>query len=153
MTFTGSFVSGSGIADLYTGLSGGVANPALPNPTMAATAPVYTPNVDGGLVIFTADGKLHPVQWTSYMAGLQFYLPGNTIWVAGNYSHMSSGNAADLGTATKVFDKSDWFDANLFVDATPAVRFGLEFAQFRQTYVDNTSATDNRFQFSAFYIF
>jgi hypothetical protein len=39
------------------------------------------------------------------------------------------------------------------VDATQAIRFGLEYAWVRQTYLDGTKGTNNRVQFSAFYIF
>lgn len=154
LTLTGDFVTGAGIADLYTGLSGGVAQPALPNPTMANPAPAYTPNVDNGLVMFSADGTLHPVQWTSYMVGAQYYLPpSGKVWLSGNYSHMSSSNAHAFGSPQKVWDKSNWADGNLFVDVTPAVRFGLGFSWFNQTYVDATDATNYRVQMSAFLLF
>jgi hypothetical protein len=154
LTLTANYVRGAGIADLYTSLSGGVGNAALPNPTMATPAPTYTSNVDGGLVEFTADGVLHAVDWQSILVGLQYYLPESThLWVTANVSHMSSDNAKDFGAAAKIFDHSTWGDGNLFFDATPAVRFGLEYARFNQTYADMVKATDNRVQFSAFFIF
>jgi hypothetical protein len=158
LTLTGSYVNGAGIADLYTGLSGGVGEPGLPNPGMANPAPIYTPNIDNGIALFYANGdgtySLHPIQWESYMVGLQYYLPpSGKVWLAANYSHMDSDNADDYGAHNKVWNKSDWADGNLFWDATPAVRFGLEFAYFTQTYVDGVSATNYRGQFSAFYIF
>ena len=153
-TITGSYVNGAGIADQYTGLSGGVAEPALPNPTGKTPAPVYTPNVDNGLVMYKADGTLHPVQWTSYIVGAQYYLPPNgRVWLSGVYSHMSSDNAHAFGDKTKVFDKSDWGEGNIFVDVTPAIRFGAEYAYFRQTYVDGVNAPDTRIQLSGWLIF
>jgi hypothetical protein len=67
---------------------------------------------------------------------------------------MHSSDISALGaTNAKVFDKSDWVDANLFVDANAAVRFGLEYAYFHQNYLDGSTAKDNRVQLSAFYIF
>ena len=158
LTLTGSYVTGAGIADLYTSLSGGVGNPALPNPGMAAPAPVYTPNIDNGLALFHLDAMgnatLHPIQWTSYMVGLQYYLPpSGKVWLSANLSHMSSDNADDYGAATKVFNASTWYDGNLFIDVTPAVRLGAEFAVFDQTYVDGVDAKNYRVQGSAFYIF
>jgi hypothetical protein len=75
------------------------------------------------------------------------------VFVTANYSHMSSANADLYGAPTKVFNSSDWADGNLFWDATPAVRLGLEFAWFQQGYVDGVTATNYRTQFSAFYIF
>jgi hypothetical protein len=159
LTLTASFADGAGIADQYTGLSGGVGEPAVPNPMMlpAAMVPVYTPNVDNGLVLWAVnpDGtySLHPIQWLSFMAGLQYYLPGGHVFLTANYSHMSSGNADDFGAHTKVFNESDWAEGNVFWDVTPAVRLGLGFAWFQQGYADGTTATDYRTQFSGFYIF
>ncbi|HEX4452057.1 MAG TPA: hypothetical protein VH143_14360 [Kofleriaceae bacterium] len=157
LTLTASYADGAGIADQYTGLSGGVGEPAVPNPGMLATAPTYTPNLDNGLALFfkDADGtySLHPIQWQSFIVGLQYYLPAGNVFVTANYSHMSSDNAADFGAAGKVFNSSDWADGNLFWDATPAVRLGLEFAWFQQGYVDGVTATNYRTQFSAFFIF
>jgi len=154
LTLTGGFVIGAGIADLYTGLTGGVTQPALANPTMADPAPAYTPNVDNGLVMFSADGTLHPVQWTSYMVGAQYYLPpSGKVWLSANYSHMSSSNAHAFGSPQRVWDKSNWADGNVFVDVTPAVRLGVAFAWFNQTYVDATDATNYRVQMSGFLLF
>jgi hypothetical protein len=159
LTLQGSYVNGHGIADLYTGLSGGVSNPALPNPSMANPAPTYTPNIDNGLVMWYQDAgtgtfSLHPIQWTSYLAGLQYYLPpSGKVWLSANYSHLESGNAHLYGKATSVWDKQDWFDGNLMFDATPFARFGVEFSRTQQTYVDKVEADDNRFQFSAFLLF
>lgn len=157
LTVQGSFVTGAGIGDLYTSLNGGTGNAALPNPTMANPAPAYTANIDGGIVLWHNDGggmfSLHPIQWTSFLAGAQYYLPGGKFWLAANYSHLSSGNAHLFGAATKVFDSEDWFDGDIFVDVTANARLGFEFSRTQQTYVDKVEADDNRAQFSAFLLF
>jgi len=81
------------------------------------------------------------------------------MWIAGNYAHLSSsdiGNLAMAGsanTASKLFDKSDFADGNLFVDATQSIRFGIEYAYFRQHYLDDVKGTNHRVQLSGFYIF
>jgi hypothetical protein len=153
-TLTASYVYGAGIGDLYTGLSGGTGNPALPNPTMASPAPTYTSNVDNGLVLFASDGTLHPIQWTSYMAGLQYYLPpAGKAWLAANFSHLSSDNAHLFGATSKVFDEELWLNGDVFCDLTPAVRLGLGIDWTKQTFVDKVEATDVRVQGSAFFIF
>jgi hypothetical protein len=158
LTLTGSFVKGTGIADLYTGLTGGVAFPTLPNPTMATPAPAYTADVDAGLVTFDAAGTLRTVDWQSYIVGLQYYLPVGGLWIAANYSAMKSDNidegitGAGLARLTK---KSQFADGNLFLDVNPAVRVGLEYAYFEQTFADAaaTKAKNHRVQLSFFYIF
>jgi hypothetical protein len=154
LTFTGSFVYGQAIADLYTGLSGGASFAALPANAMGVV-PTYPQDVDNGLVAFSSDGVLHAIRWESYILGLQYYLPTpNRMFISANYSHMHSSDIKALGaTSTKLFDKSDWVDANLFVDANAAVRFGLEYAYFHQNFLDGSVGKNSRVQFSAFYIF
>lgn len=154
LTLMGSFVTGAGTADLYSGLSGGVSQPALPNPGMVTPAPTYTPNIDNGLALFSTDGTLHPIQWTSYLAGVQYYLPpSGKVFLTANYSHASSDNAHAFGAAAKVFDKQDWADGNVFFDVTPAVRLGVELAWTDQTYVDGTEGTNYRAQLSGWFLF
>jgi hypothetical protein len=165
LTLTGSFTTGAGIADLYQSLSGGVSNPALPNPTMATPAPVWVPDVDSGLVMWYPDAaavggfSLHPVQWTTAIVGVQYYLPvKNYTWIAANYSHTESNNdkyfgGLSMAGAKKVWNSEDFADLSLFVDVTPAVRLGLEGAMFDMTYLDKTEAKDLRLQFSAFFLF
>ena len=157
LTLTGSFVTGTGIADLFTGLTGGIALPALPNPTMASPAPTYTSNIDPGLVIFTGAGTLHTIDWQAVLVGLQYYLPpSGNVWISANYSHLGSRNIdkyAIGSMAAKVYKSSDWADANLFVDVNKAIRVGAELAWFHQRFVDDSTARNWRGQISGFYIF
>ncbi|TMQ03645.1 MAG: hypothetical protein E6J90_48160 [Deltaproteobacteria bacterium] len=154
LTVEGELIIGGALADQYSGLSGGVAQPALPNPMNMTPAPTYTPNVDNGLVIFKADGTLHPVRWTSYAAALQYFLPpSGKLGVIVNYSHLSSDNAHAFGPGNRVFDKQDFLDGNLIFDITPAVRIGADFVWLRQTYVDGLEAPDYRGQFTGILIF
>jgi hypothetical protein len=153
LTLGGEFVMGGGLADLYTGLNGGVALPAnIPGTTPAAA---YTPNIDNGLVgVLTSDLSLHAVHWQSYGAYVQYFLPpkGNVVAIV-NYSHLSSDNAHNLGAANAVFDKQDYVDGTLMFDVTPSVRFGAGFVWLKQTYVDGVEAHDYRGQLSGMFIF
>ena len=81
------------------------------------------------------------------------------MWVSGNYSHLSSSDIKNVvidkngaNVNSKIFDKPDFADGNLFVDATQAIRFGREYAWYRQTYIDGVKGTNHRVQFSGFYI-
>jgi len=148
LTFTGSFANGSGFADLFTGLTGGTRFPNLPG------GGTYNPNIDTGLAIFLPDGTLHTVDWRAYIVGLQYYLPPDgRFWISSNFSQTYSENAANFGPANGVFNRAWWADGNIFMDVTPAVRVGLEYAYFSQTYVDNVNATNHRFQLSAWFLF
>ena len=157
LTLTGSFVQGTGIADLYTGLTGNLAFPSLPNPTMASPAPSYTPNIDPGLVTYSSTGQLHSIDWRSFIVGLQYYLPpAGHVWLSANFSMLTSHNIELYATgsmASAVFKRSQWADGNIFVDLNPAVRLGFEGAWFSQKYVDDSTRKNYRLQASAFYIF
>jgi len=152
LTVTGSFATGTGNSDLYTGLSGGVGFPRITNPDGTTTA--FTPNIDNGLVTYDAAGNLHTIDWSSYIFGAQYFLPFGHLWVSGNYSHMHSPNTDDFGAApASVMTDSTFIDGNLFWDPLEGVRFGGEYAHFEQQYADKVKAKNERIQVSAFYIF
>ncbi len=161
-SFNGQFATGYGDADMYTGLTGGITFPTVPAPALlapGATAPTYTPDIDNGIVTYDSKGGLHGIQWTSYLLGAQYYLPGadGRVWISGNYSHVSSANMHYYATTavptSALRAGEDWFDVNLFFDPAPAVRIGTEYANFNDRYVDGQHAINHRFQLSVFYIF
>jgi len=161
LTLTASFVRGQAIADLFTGLTGGVSlNPLPADSTGKASG--FAMDIDNGLVIFDANGQMRAIRWQSVLVGAQYYFPTSPfrMWISGNYSHMNSNDIKNIVVGTtgsninsKIFDKSDFADGNLFVDATQSIRFGLEYAWFRQTYLNGVKGTNHRVQFSGFYIF
>jgi hypothetical protein len=154
LTLTGSFVTGAGINDQYTGLTGGIGFPALPAPAGGGAAPTYTANIDSGLVTYDAAGDLHAIKWQSFIVGAQYYLPFGGLSISGNVSHMHSSNIQDFVASTaNVFNNSTWYDGNLFWDVNGAARFGFEFAHFSQQYVDGSKGHNDRAQLSAFYVF
>lgn len=148
LTLQGSYVRGAGIADFYTALTGGVSFPSLP---LGST---YNANIDRGLALFDRNGNLGTVDWQSFLIGLQFYLPPQgRIFLVTNYSQINSDNAADFGDPTQVFTQSRLVSASLFLDATAAFRFGLEYAWMQQVYADEVTAQNHRAWLSAFFLF
>lgn len=148
LTLHGSYVRGTGIADFFTGLTGGVSFPTLP---LGGT---YTPNIDRGLALFDRNGILGTVDWQSFLVGLQFYLPPQgRIFLTSNYSQMNSDNAQNFGDAAQVFTQSRLINASLFLDATASLRFGVEYSWLQQTYADDVVAQNHRGWFSAFFLF
>jgi hypothetical protein len=153
LTLGGEFVTGGGIADLYTGLNGGVSLPATIPGTMPAAA--FAPNIDNGLVGYLAsDASVHPIRWQSIGGFAQYFLPpkGNVVAIV-NYSHLSSDNTHNFGAANAAFEKQDFVDGSLMFDVTPSVRFGASFVWLNQTYVDGVEAHDYRGQLSGMFIF
>ncbi len=155
LSFNGEFATGYGIADQYTGLTGGVGFPSPANPMGLATAPTYKPDIDAGIVTYDANGGIHGIQWTTYLMGVQYYLPavGGKLMVSGNFSHIMSANSHYYGAAAALTSSENFGDVNVFYDPIPAVRIGAEFANFNTTYVDLQHASNQRVQLSGFFIF
>jgi hypothetical protein len=156
LSLVGQGAYGYGISDLFSGLTGGVGFPALPNPTMASPAPVYSANIDPGIVTYDGNGNLHFIQWLAILGGVQYYFPGldGKMFVSANYSHLESPNTSDYFPNSKSVRKSlDFWDVSLMADVTDAVRLGVEFADWRDDYLDSTHASNQRGQISAWYIF
>jgi hypothetical protein len=161
LTLTGSFVTGSGIGDLVNA-GGGASFPTLPNPAQISPAPVYSPDVDNGLVTFDNAGVLHTIDWQTFMAGIQYYLPptGRVI-LAANYTEGFSRNmaqlyprgGAEINLPTRVARLSRYADADVFFDVTPAVRVGGSFQYTATEYVDGETPRNLRWMASALYVF
>jgi hypothetical protein len=158
LSFTGEFTVGSGISDLYPGLTGGVGFPALPNPNNLEAVPTYTPNIDPGIVTFDANNRLQPIKWTALVLNAHYHLPivdGKRVWISGTYSLAKSSNALAL-TPTQgrafVWDHGQYFDANLWWGVTPAAQVGLSYERTQQTFGDGTVAHNDRGE-GAFYLF
>lgn len=168
LSLNGEFVTGYAIADLYTGFDTGLRNPVLPG---GANAQPAASNVDPNLLVYSPDGSLHGIQLTTYMFGVQYYLPGldGRYWISANYAHTQSANTprfvryfpnvavvptdTNLTYAGQVRESEDWFDVNLFGDVVPGVRLGLEYANFNDRYADGVHAVNHRVQASGFFLF
>jgi hypothetical protein len=167
LSISGEFVYGGGIADMYTGLTGGITQPSIVNTTALNPAPPYPGTVDNGMVVFdNTNHDLHAIVWMTTIAGLQYYFPGGKVWISGNYAHTESPNIQDFTQTTApnpgasgyaqqatVRKSEDWADGNIFFDVHPAVRIGLEYSVFVDHYVDGVTATNHRGQLSGFFLF
>jgi hypothetical protein len=162
LTLTGSIVKGTGIADLITS-GGGAIFPTLKNSTQASPPPLYDADIDNGLVVFDQlTGLLYPINWLAYRVGLQYYLPptGRLLFSA-NFTQSHSDNMARLfpqgGSQIEligtVADTSRYFDANLFWDATPAVRIGVSGQYTQVEYLGGNKPHNIRAMGQTVYVF
>lgn len=181
LSISGEFVTGGGIADLFTGLTGGIGFPSIPNKTGINPPPTYPQNVDNGLLVYdncpsgnpndpAGCNDLHAIQYNVVMVGAQYYLPGlgGKVWVAANYARVESPNIdnfvrtdstapnpaeSNYSPAAGVRKFEEWVDGCLFVDPLPSVRLGLEYAYYYDRYVDGAHAINHRGQLSGFFLF
>ena len=145
LTLTGEFSTGTGIADLYTGMDGGSRFPLLPNATGLLPEPAYASNVDPGLVTFDRYSNLKTITWNAVVAGAQYYLPvsNGRAWLSATYSRIWSPNIKDLTPFTSwgaIFTKMEYIDANLGVDITPSIVLAVSLQTVQQTFADVSSA-------------
>lgn len=136
LTLTGEFSIGSGIADRYSGLTGGARFPAVANPANRLIPPVYVPNIDDGMVTFDANDNLKTINWQALVLGIQYYLPVSVVRISinGIYARLKSNNLAELTPPPNlgdVYTKAEYFDGSLFVGVTPdaQVGFGAQFTK------------------------
>jgi hypothetical protein len=152
LSLVGEFTVGSGDADQFTGMTGmnganwgGIYN-------TAAAGSVSMPNLDPGLVAFDSAAILHTINWRTFVVGLEYYL--GQVTLAGTYTQGDSDNMTDLFPHNKnVFKKSQYGDAAIFFDLTPAMRYGLGYQYTKQTFCDDATAQNHRFEALALYFF
>jgi len=143
LTLVGQYVWGTGIADQYTGLTGGVTAPSLQN-------------LDSGLVaIDGTTGAPVTVQWSSGYLNLQYYLPvwDGRVWLSTLYSRLWSNDTARLGPGSKTRASLDWLTFAAFADLLPSVRVGLEYAVTFDRFNDGVTAVNHRTDFAAVFVF
>jgi hypothetical protein len=138
LTINGELSTGTGIADLYTGMDGGSRLPLLPNPNMASPAIVYPQNIDPGLITFDREWKVKTINWRAFVVGLQYCLPvgGGKVWLAGNYSRIWSDNIKKLTPAASwgaIFTKMDYVDVTLGAEVTPSLYMGVSYQTVKQS--------------------
>lgn len=147
---------------LESGTGGGAGFPTLPNPAQANPPPLYTPNIDAGLLTFDTQGVAHTIDWWALRAGVQYYLPptGRLI-VSVNYTLSRSGNmaalfpkgGAEIELLTRVADISHYAALNLLWDATAAIRVGLSGQYTKVRYLDGDAPHNLRATAQGVYAF
>jgi hypothetical protein len=157
LSIVAEYSRGTGIGDMYNGdLTGGLLFPSLPNPQdrqqPTNPPPVYTPNIDSGIVTFDGDNRLRTCDWEGIVAGLQYYLPifRGRWWVSGNFSQAKSANIAEITPIQGrggVYTRSRYYDGNLFIAITDAIQVGFSFQQIDQLLADGVKTQNRRTEF------
>jgi hypothetical protein len=157
LTLEGSMETG--IADLYPGLTGGVLFPSLPNPQTLVPVPVYTPNVDPGLVTYDANDVLHTINWSAAVANLHYHFPidgGRRLWISVTGSVIQSSNSVELTPVqgrSAVWNKGNYADGNVWVSVTDPVLLGFSLQTMAQTFGDGITARNYRGEASCYFFF
>jgi|GEM_PF-565023 len=157
LSLTGEYSRGTGIADMYSDLTGGLLFPSLPNPQdrqdPTNPPPIYVPNIDSGIVTFDGDFRLRTCNWEGFVVGAQYYLPilNGRVWASGTYSEIRSSNIKDITPLPGwggIFTHSFYYDASLFVAITDQIQAGAGFQRVRQDFGDDVVAWNYRTEFA-----
>ena len=149
LSLIGEYSIGTGISDMYSDLTGGLLFPALGNPMdrMDPTnpPPIYSPNIDSGIVTFDGDRRLRTAQWQGFVANLQYYLPiaGGKVWVAATHSEIKSNNIKEITPLAGwggIYTHSWYNDASLFVAITDQIQVGVAFQRTHQWFGETDSS-------------
>jgi hypothetical protein len=159
LSATAEATMGTGISNLYTGLTGGVLFPVLPNPAMTLPVPTFLPDIDQGLVTYDAAGNLHTVNWRALVVGLQYRAPfgmGRRLALSAVASQIESTNIDALTPVQGlplVFSKARYVDGNVFFAPTPESQVGASVQVERQTFGDGLYGTNVRGELAVYYFF
>jgi len=149
LLFIGEAMMGTGAGVEYPGLSFGVAAPTVANAGVI---------VDAGIGGIPGSGYFEFIQSRAFHGSLMYWLPGGKIGVGGGYAQVDFVNINDFNpTANTLASKIQFADLNVFYDPLTWLRFGVEFSTTKDTYqrdaVVPRFATNNRMQFSSFFLF
>jgi hypothetical protein len=159
LTLTVEGSTGSGINDMYPGLTGGVLFPSLPNPQGTVPVPTYTPNVDPGLVTYDSYNVLHTINWSSAVANLHYHFPfdeGKRLWLSFTGSVIKSSNSVELTPIqgqSFVWRMGNYLDGNLWISVTNPLLLGLSIQTMAQTFGDGVTARNYRGEGSCYFFF
>ena len=154
LSVVGEFVDGQSINDLYVGLSGGVASPALPGVNGMPGA-AFVANIDAGLAVYDAAGKLRLPHWRAFIVGAEYYLPhvGGRIGLFANVARTQLLDAGAYANPTKVRDHELFYNGGIFGDLSRAIRLGVDYAYFDDQYADGVHAINHAVQAVGFFFF
>lgn len=154
LSLVGEFAYGQSINDLYVGLNGGVASPALPGMNGMA-GPAFNANIDAGLAVYDVGGEMRLPLWMTFIIGLEYYPPhvGGRLGLFANVARSQLRDSSLYVNPAKVRDNEMFYNAGAFADLSKAVRIGADYAYLDDQYADGVHAPTHMVQGVAFFFF
>lgn len=152
LIWMGEFLSGNGVGGLeFSGLTLGV-------PGVTAATPNAGTAIDSGIAGVNLDGNAELIRYRTFRTHLQYSLPGGKWALSGGYAQVEGRNLdrfAKNAAANALAPKIQFGYLSAFYDAAAWLRFAGEINQTVDSYNDasNRHATNNRYQFSTFFLF
>jgi hypothetical protein len=117
--------------------------------------PTYVSGVDPGLAVYDQSGELQLPRWTTFLIGLEYYLPkvGGRIGLFANVSRSQLHDPQQYGNPSKVRDNEILYNVGAFGDLSEAVRLGIDYSRFDDQYADGVHAINDSVQAVGFLFF
>lgn len=162
LTLTLEVSRGSGIADLYPGLTGGYIAPIVavdPSRPLLGGEPVWVSPFPLGTAGLAWDAKQHTIDWCALVIGLHYHLPigaGDRIWISAVHSRLESANILEMTPRTLwggIWTNGHYYDATLFgrlwrgLHASIAQQYTKQWSSVRR------EASNTRTLVSLYYLF
>ena len=147
LSVIGEVASGSGLGGLeVAGLTSGIG--AVPASTASGA-------IDSGIAGVNRNGNLELIRFRTARASLQYTLPGGRWTVSSGLASAKCLNTDSYANGTGVAPKISYGYGSLFFDPLDWLRLGAEYGRYVTTYNDsiNPTATDNRVQFTSYFVF
>ena len=149
LTFTASFTTGKGYADLLSGWSGNLSR--FPQNTNDPT------RLDAGEGGYDAAGVFNLVPIHTWNAQLQYHFASHhPTWMTAGVGKLWASDVANLGpvvTGRTLYNDVSFYFINLARDLTSQIRLAIEYSPKAVKYVDDVSARNDRYQLMALYRF
>lgn len=154
LSIVGEFVTGQSINDLYVGLNGGVASPALPGMN-GMPGGTFSPDIDAGLAVYDINGDLRLPHWMTFIVGAEYYPPNinGRIGLFVNFARTQLMDSNMYANQSKVRDNEMFYNGGIFGDLSAAIRLGVDYAYYDDQYADGVHATTHAVQGTAFFFF
>lgn len=106
-------------------------------------------------MIYDETGALRQPRWTTFLVGLEYYLPfvHGRVAVFANYSRSQLHDAGSYPSPARVRDHESFFNGGIFFDPFESLRFGLDYAHIEDVYADNVKANNEAAQMTGFFFF
>ena len=149
LSLTAEYSNATGVGGLeLAGANAGVTAPTAAQ--MGTTSPL-----DSGIAGINIKGSLELIQFETFRANLTYVMPSPKWAVSTGYAEARPDNIGDFAASASCISLYQYYYGSLFYTPLQWLRFGLEYAEFHDTYTDlkAPNAQDNRIQFTTYLTF
>ena len=111
--------------------------------------------MDAGQAAYDIYGNLQLPRWTTFLVGLEYYLPhvGGRVGLFANVTRSQLHDPELYGSPSRIRANEIFYEGGFFVDIIEAVRVAVDYGRFDDQYADGVHAINDAAQLTAFLFF